>query len=100
MVGGYGISGRGRTWWRASGLLVLIACIAAWAWTATAVGGPSMSLGTPQGAWAAALFWSLLVTFSIASGLPHRAPVARPDVVPDGAQSPRSSEDARPVVSP
>jgi hypothetical protein len=104
MAGGYGISGRGRTWLRASCLLVLIACIPAWAWTATAVGGPSMSIGTPHGAWGAALFWSLLLTFSIAAGLPHRAPIASTvdpsDGVPDDAHSRRNSQDARPVVNP
>ncbi len=73
MIGGYGFSGQGPRWLRALGVLVLIASVPAWALNATAVEGPSMSLGTPHGAWGAVLFWSLLVTFSIAAGLPRRA---------------------------
>lgn len=74
MIGGYGISGRGPRWLRTLCLMVLIGSVPAWAATATSVGGPPMGLTTPHGAWAAVLYWSLLVTLAIAAGLPYRSP--------------------------
>lgn len=72
MIGGYGLSGGRSRALRAACLVVLAACVPVWALTATDVGGPGLSLTTPRGAWVAVLFWSLLLTFSIAAGVPHR----------------------------
>jgi hypothetical protein len=72
MIGGYGLSGHGPRWVRAVCVLLLAACVPAWALTASAVGGPAMGLSTARGAWGAVLYWSLLLTFAIAAGLPHR----------------------------
>jgi hypothetical protein len=77
MAGGYGIAGRGPVWLRAIGILVLLATVPAWALTAGDVGGPSMELDNPHGAWAAVLYWSLLATFSLAAAIPHRRPHER-----------------------
>jgi hypothetical protein len=93
MIGGYGFSGQGRRWLRGLCLLVLAACVPAWAATAEAVGGPAMGLTTPRGAWAAVLYWSLLLTFSIAAGLPHRRPAA-----PAPAGSTASLRTPRPLT--
>ncbi|HEX2809228.1 MAG TPA: hypothetical protein VHN80_23940 [Kineosporiaceae bacterium] len=95
MIGGYGLSGHGPRPLRAVCILVLIAAVPAWALTATTVGGPGMSLTTPHGAWGAVLYWSLLVTFSIAAGLPHRTAAAaareeRP-IAAAGHASPRTA---------
>jgi hypothetical protein len=93
MIGGYGLSGHGPRWLRAACVLVLIGCVPAWALTATSVGGPTMGLNTPHGAWGAVLCWSLLVTFSIAAGLPHRTPVAVAQDTREAAQ-PRTQRAA------
>jgi hypothetical protein len=87
MLGGYAIGGRGPLWIRAVGGLVLLSTIPIWALTATDVGGSSMSLTDPHGAWAAVLYWGLLATFSMAAAIPHRAPVT--------ALSSASSQSAR-----
>jgi hypothetical protein len=78
MLGGYAIAGRGPRWVRGLCGLVTLAAIPIWSLTATDVGGRSLALGTPHGAWAAVLFWSLLATFSMAAALPHRAPAPTP----------------------
>lgn len=75
MLGGYAIAGRGPRWVRCLSGLVAVSAIPIWSLTATDVGGSSTSLGTPRGAWAAVLFWSLLATFSMAAAIPHRRPV-------------------------
>jgi hypothetical protein len=87
MMGGYAIAGRGPLWVRGAGCWVLMSSIPIWALTATAVGGSSMSLGDPHGAWAAILYWGLLSTFSMAAAIPHREPAklttrTSPQVVP------------------
>jgi hypothetical protein len=92
MAGGYGLSGRGPRWLRAIGLLVLVATVPAWGLTANDVGGPSMELGNPHGAWAALLYWALLATFSLAASIPHRRPLV-------GAQSPATSSGSWPPSS-
>lgn len=75
MLGGYAIAGRGPRWVRSLCGLVTLSAIPIWSLTATDVGGASMSLGDPHGAWAAILYWSLLTTFSMAAAIPHRRPV-------------------------
>ena len=89
MLGGYAIAGRGPRWVRGLCGLVTLSAIPIWSLTATDVGGPSMSLGTPRGAWAAVLLWSLLATFSMAAAIPHRKPVPLfiPSVRPPSAPS-------------
>ncbi len=75
MLGGYAIAGRGPRWVRGLCGLVTLSAIPIWSLTATDVGGSSMSLGDPHGAWAAVLYWGLLATFSTAAAIPHRSPV-------------------------
>jgi hypothetical protein len=86
MVGGYAIAGHGPLWVRGLCGLVTISALPIWSLTATEVGGPSMSLGDPHGLWAAALYWGLLATFSMAAAIPHRRPVP-----PLDRRSPRAS---------
>lgn len=75
MLGGYAIAGRGPRWVRGSCGLVTLSAIPIWSLTATDVGGSSMSLDNPHGAWAAVLYWGLLANFSMAAAIPHRSPV-------------------------
>ncbi len=75
MLGGYAIAGRGPRWVRGLCGLVTLSAIPIWSLTATDVGGSSMSLDSPHGAWAAVLYWGLLATFSMAAAIPHRSPV-------------------------
>jgi hypothetical protein len=78
MLGGYAIAGRGPHRLRGACGLVALAAIPIWSLTATDVGGASMSLGNPHGAWAAVLFWCLLTTFSMAAAIPHRENAPEP----------------------
>ena len=87
VLGGYAIAGRGPLWIRGLCGLVTLSAIPVWSLTATAVGGPSMSLGGPHGLWAAILYWGLLATFSLVASIPHRRPV--PPL--DGRSSPAPS---------
>ena len=80
MAGGYGLAGRGPAWLRALGLLVLLAALPAWGLTADDVGGASMALDNPHGAWAAVLYWALLATFAMAAAIPHRRAQSSPSV--------------------
>ena len=75
MIGGYAIAGSGPGWVRGLCALVALSAIPIWSLTATDVGGSSMSLGDPHGAWAAILYWGLLATFALAAAIPHRRPV-------------------------
>jgi hypothetical protein len=75
MLGGYALAGRGPRWVRGSCGLVTLSAIPIWSLTAPDVGGSSMSLDNPHGAWAAVLYWGLLATFSMAAAIPHRSPV-------------------------
>ena len=83
MIGGYAVAGRGRAVVRLSCGVVALSSIPVWALTATAVGGPSLSLTSPHGAWAAVLYWGLQATLSMAASRPHSwrgaAPSARRD---------------------
>jgi hypothetical protein len=91
MVGGYALAGRGRRWVRALCGLVALSAIPIWSITATDVGGPSLSLTNPRGAWAALLYWGLLATFSMAAAIPHRAPAR---LHPDGGDAASTQRDA------
>jgi hypothetical protein len=97
MLGGYAIAGRGPRWVRGICGLVTLSAIPIWSLTATGVGGSSMSLADPHGAWAAVLYWSLLATFSMAAAIPYRRPVPPLDhqlVAPARRPSRHSSEKA------
>jgi hypothetical protein len=99
MLGGYAIGGNGPRWVRGLCGLVTVSAIPIWSLTATDVGGPSMSLSNPHGAWAAVLYWGLLATFSLAAAIPHRSPalaVNRPSRYPEPA--PRTTQQ-RPAGS-
>jgi hypothetical protein len=91
MLGGYAVAGRGPRWVRCLSGLVTLSTVPIWALTATDVGGSSLSLGTPHGAWAAVLFWSLLATFSMAASIPHRRPVTAPPLQAGHAGSVRGT---------
>ena len=53
-----------------------------------------MSLGDPHGLWAAALYWGLLATFSMAAAIPHRKPVPPLDRRSPRASHAKSTDDA------
>lgn len=53
MICGYAIAGCGPLWVRGLCGLIALSALPIWSLTATAVGGPSMLLGNPQGLWAA-----------------------------------------------
>ena len=89
MAGGYAIAGGGPLWVRGAGGLILLSTVPIWALTAADVGGSSMSLGNPHGAWAAALYWALLATFSMAAAIPHR-PVVAADLPQPGMKGVRT----------
>lgn len=79
MAGGYALSGRGRRWTRIACGMVALAPIPIWATTATSVGGPSLALDTPRGAWVAVLFYSFLAVLAIAGVIPHLPVVSTTD---------------------
>ena len=91
MLGGYAIAGAGPRWVRGLCGLVALSAIPIWSLTAADVGGSSMSLGDPHGAWAAVLYWGLLATFSLAAAIPHRRPVP--------AVSSPSPPQLRPIIA-
>lgn len=97
MIGGYAIAGQGARWVRVLCGLLLGSAIPIWVLTATGVGGPSMSLDKPHGAWAAVLYWGLLTTFSMAAAIPHRGPM--PPSKRRGRPPALSSESARATTS-
>ena len=74
MLGGYALAGRGAAWVRTVCALVIASSIPVWVLTAEDVGGPALAVTHPRGAWAAALYWSLLATFALAAAIPHRRP--------------------------
>ena len=96
MAGGYAIAGRGPVLLRGVGALILLSTVPVWSLTAVDVGGSSMSLGNPHGAWAALLYWGLLATFSMASAIPHRAPavIAQPQ-----ARSHANPSESAPTIT-
>jgi hypothetical protein len=79
MLGGYAIAGTGLRWTRGLCGLVALSAIPIWSVTAVDVGGASMSLRDPHGAWAATLYWALLATFSMAAAIPYRGSPAASD---------------------
>ena len=83
MIGGYAIAGRGPATVRALCALLALSAIPAWALTADDVGGTSLRLDDPHGAWAAILYWGLLATLSMAASIPHRRTLSSPE--PSGA---------------
>ena len=78
MVGGYAIAGRGTVPVRVLCGVVFASSVPIWALTADDVGGPTLSLTNPHGAWAAVLYWSLLATLALAAAVPHRLPALAP----------------------
>lgn len=91
MAGGYALARGGSPWLRGVAGLVILSAVPIWALTATDVGGSSLSLGSPHGAWAAVLFWGLLASFSMAAALPRAAsPVVPTAVTPPASVVERS----------
>jgi hypothetical protein len=93
MIGGHAMSGRGSLWTRVPAGMVGAATLVVWPLTATAVGGPSFALTTPQGLWATVLYDGLLVTFALAASVPQREPV-RTGAFPDSASTVTQAEEA------
>jgi len=77
MAGGYAVSGRGRGWTRALAGIVAISPMVGWAVAAGAIGGESLAITTPRGAWVALLFASAVAVLALGCAIPHR-PVVRP----------------------
>ena len=99
MVGGYALARGGSPWLRGLAGLVISSAVPIWALTATDVGGSSLSLGSPHGAWAAVLFWGLLATFSMAAALPRASsPVVSTVAAP--AQAVAGTATDRPARRP
>ncbi len=74
MLGAYAMAGRGPVVVRWVCGVLFASSLPIWVLTAQAIGGPSLSVSTPHGAWAAVLYWSLLATFALAASVPHRHP--------------------------
>jgi hypothetical protein len=81
MVGGYALSGRGRTWTRAAAGFVALAPIVGWAAAAGAIDGDRFALDSPRGAWVALLFSSFVVVLALGCAVPHRAVIRRAELV-------------------
>lgn len=71
IVGAFALGAR-RAWVRLLCSTAFIAALASWAFTATAVGGAEFASNTAYGAWAAVLYYGLLVTGALATSLPLR----------------------------
>ncbi len=81
MLGGYAIAGR-RPWARVLGGLLALSSIPVWAYSATDIGGASLAVDTPRGAWVALYYYAFLAVLAIGCAIPHRMAVAekpRPD---------------------
>ena len=78
MVGGYAIAGCGPVAVRFLCGVVFASSVPIWVLTAVDVGGPTLSVTQPHGAWAAVLYWSLLATLALAAAVPHRLPALAP----------------------
>lgn len=77
IAGGYALSGRGPIWARTATGLVALVPIPGWAMAAAAMGGGTLALDTPRGAWVALYFFSFLAVLSLACAIPHRPVVPR-----------------------
>jgi hypothetical protein len=71
MAGGYAISGRGPAWGRALCGVIALIPIPGWALSAASVGGVSLGLTHPRGAWVAVYLYTYLAVFALASAIPH-----------------------------
>jgi hypothetical protein len=74
MLGGWAIARRGRRLSRAVAGALFVAGLVVWAFTATAVGGPTFALDTAHGLWLTSLYYTLLLTLAVAASIPHQAP--------------------------
>lgn len=72
IVGAFALGAR-RAWVQRLCGMVFVAAISIWAFTATAVGGAEFAFNTSHGAWAAVLYYGLLVTGALATSLPLRS---------------------------
>jgi len=78
LLGGYALVGRGRVVPRLFAGLVVLASMAVWLLTATAVGGPSFALDTPHGLWASVLYLGLLGVLCLGAAVPLHAAAGEP----------------------
>lgn len=74
MLGGWAIAPRGKRLSRAVAGALFVAGLVVWAFTATAVGGPTFALDTAHGLWLTSLYYTLLLTLAVAASVPHQAP--------------------------
>jgi hypothetical protein len=71
MLGGYAIAGR-RPWARVVGGLLALSSIPVWAYFATDIGGASLAVDTPRGAWVALYYYAFLAVLALGCAIPHR----------------------------
>jgi peptidoglycan/LPS O-acetylase OafA/YrhL len=74
MLGGWAIARRGKRLSRAVAGALFVAGLVVWAFTATAVGGPTFALDTAHGLWLTSLYYALLLTLAVAASVPHQSP--------------------------
>lgn len=71
MLGGYALAG-GRRWARVLAGLVALTAIPIWAYFATDIGGASLAVNTPRGAWVALYYYAFLAVLALGCAIPHR----------------------------
>ncbi|MCB1246917.1 MAG: hypothetical protein KDB69_06615 [Acidimicrobiia bacterium] len=75
--GAYAIAGH-RKWLRVVCAALALSPIPLWILKATDIGGPSLGLTEPKGAWVAIYLWSFVAVIVIATTIPLRIPPRRP----------------------
>ena len=71
MLGGYAIAGR-RRWARVLSGLLALSSIPVWGYFATDIGGASLAVDTPRGAWVALYYYAFLAVLALGCAIPHR----------------------------
>lgn len=77
MLGGFALSGRGRTVGRLLCGALTLTSIPIWVLTAPSISG-DLDVTTPHGAWMAVYYWTFLAVLALASSIPHRPTVPAP----------------------
>ncbi|HZW41088.1 MAG TPA: hypothetical protein VFE99_02210, partial [Agromyces sp.] len=82
IAGGFAVSGRGALWARIVCGVLTIALIAGLILSVPSIGGIRLSLDQPRGAWVATLAASCVIVLCLASSIPFRRVVVRPEPAP------------------
>ncbi|WP_308466391.1 hypothetical protein [Rathayibacter soli] len=93
--GGYALSRRGPLWARLVCGIVSATLVAILALTGPGIGGASLALTEPRGAWVAVLATSFVVVLALASSIPHRPTVTAADRAPSDRTVRSESSAAR-----